>query len=712
MAPLIQQALGDAKVEPVQLAEPVQDSGDNDWGALDEMLTGIEKQPVGKMEDYLTPMGPIDKTLAGNPNIVDRTMAGIQGAAGEAVDYLKDEAGKAWNRGPVDLALDTGRHFAAGADDLLALGMRHSPIGEIANLTAGADIGKPLNDAAQGLRQDAAPGGMIPGLLGSIPEFMLGEGALDLAGKGITKLIPQASKLIPQGAGMVASAGRRAGKDAVLMGGMTALDPNATPHEILQSAGLGALLGGALGALRRTHPELAAKIDKGEPLSQPEAQAVYETLTPEELQNLNEGWRQRTVGEPEIITPEAPAMPYRTGEQISPEADLVLGKTTPERPPVQDLAYASGLPQGRDLNAPAVMENPARPESGMAPDAQPFKYSTEDYKTMVQAVTQYATPTGEASPYEFFKNTGFEPKRVPGTDSYEIAFDGYGKQVFSNNETIGSFFKRIEDKTLNPPATVVANKLVRMKNGETSIQNYVDEVLNNPEVYELSDKVQAIQERKAAHQQGQQQTMFETATGPIEQHAQTLLDNFDRVRTVDDYMNAVNIAHGENAPHDLPGYKDLLSAKMVEAEARLSDSTLKSSVDLAMARETQGNPLPSPADSAPGVSSTPGISLSKQVDLSPSTHTSLDSSPGGLRPPDSFSRPVDLVDAQGRPMGEKPSNVVDLQGRPVDIGAKPDLVDASGKPLDLGRVPEVEKPSLEFDLSGIEETNSTPSLWW
>lgn len=163
-----------------------------------------------------------------------------------------------------------------------------------------------------------------------------------------------------------------------------------------QAAGLGAV-GGALsgwhaahGKLAETHPVIAEKLTKGETLTPAETRVVGQVLTPDEVQTLQEGFRQRTVGKPaSIITQpfdEAKAvrdlgLAKPVEEQLGTDTGLSVIREGQKKQPAPAIQVDRGLPSGRVPEPEPIKPNIINPITG-----EPYPTSVPSAKESAQAI--------------------------------------------------------------------------------------------------------------------------------------------------------------------------------------------------------------------------------------------------------------------------------------------------------------------------------------
>lgn len=263
--------------------------------------------------------------------------------------------------------------LAAGATFGATAGRVDNPRGHGVGNFIGESLG-PLLPTGLGALAGTAIGGPIGGIIGGAGAGGATFAGIEEARQRAAGQTPDIGKIALEGGiGAVSSAlpilrgGRLAtqiAKNAALSGGIEGLGSVARQSmdgkgidlgRTLSDAGQGAVFGGALGAVfgkvHAKHPEIAAKLEANEPLQPNELAKVKQILDPAELQQLQESWRSRTVGE----TPKIETGPFNEQDAL----DDILNKPGVEQ--VSDSGVLAAREMGK-REVPTIEPGRALPE--------------------------------------------------------------------------------------------------------------------------------------------------------------------------------------------------------------------------------------------------------------------------------------------------------------------------------------------------------------
>ena len=252
-------------------------------------------------------------------------------------------------------------------------GLAGSLAGPVGSVVGGGAAGAATFGELERIREEKAGEQPDIGKIGTAAVF---------GGVGSAIPILRGGRLLTQ---ILKNAAVGAGLGAGETGVRQSIDQRFDLGELGQSAAGGAVFSGALGALfpkvKAKHPEIAAKIKAGQPLTEPEAIKVQNLMTPDEHTALTEAWRTRTVDPKPIIDPRKAPIPADLGlvktEPSQGGLQIVTRAGTREKPPAPEILIDRGIPEGR----PQPIGNEINPLTG-----EPYPTTAPSAKASAEAI--------------------------------------------------------------------------------------------------------------------------------------------------------------------------------------------------------------------------------------------------------------------------------------------------------------------------------------
>lgn len=500
--------------------------------------------------------------------------------------------------------------------------------------------------------------------------------------------------------------------DQLLSKPLAKFDLGQTGQRALIGAGLGAGLGATHGKLAAKHPDIAAKVQSGQPLTPQETARAHAVITPEETAALTEAWRQRTVGETKPIQQSVadPAqvmreMAPRGVEQVS-DTGLVVPKAG-EKPKV-NMEMGSALPEGQrvDMGQPSPIHQPelmppttdiARAlerEFGILDKPQKVRSAAEikaDENGMLKNGLQYLSrhPEYQDTPgLDFLDSIGIkstQAKDIGGGLDYRVRVGGE-TYIVPRSIGVGGLVQRVGlDRLTNA---------IKQRGGLNAVKSLIDDVTRSGEAVgdiDALNQYRQFAERGATVVDGDtrlmQQAAIDTADGVRKIQAAKSKEELDQL--FDEAFNKTpNVAGRDNLHVALVDAYDETLAR-IDAAAPRDPNALRTSKDIALEKASRPDygtqpDIVGPARDVRAVSPEP-VNPPRLLDAS-GREMGNQSAPrdlGQVEPP----RP--LLDAQGREMGRpaepvKNSEPIQTQvdPRPVD-GAFIDTINEMAKDTGL-----------------------------